>query len=177
MELAGQMSEWRKLQLLTPVAKLASSRVVIVLANRMGWELHQVDVKGAYLNGELQPDEVLYMRHPPGYRKDKSGHVLRLLKSLYGLKQAGRCWYQKFVSIFNALGFNALTHPIIVYLQTSKGFYVIPGPHTHLDNTQTHMAQVVPPGPNPKYEARYVPIASLIHDSCHKHPVPSMYQD
>ena len=88
-----------------PVAKLASSRVVIALANWMGWELHQVDVKGAYLNGELQSDEVLYMRHPPGYREDKSGCVLRLLKSLYGLKQAGRRWYQKFISIFNALGF------------------------------------------------------------------------
>jgi transposase InsO family protein len=88
-----------------PVAKLASSRAIIALANRMGWELHQVDVKGAYLNGELQPDEVLYMRHPPGFREDNTGRVLRLLKSLYGLKQAGRRWYQKFVSIFNSLGF------------------------------------------------------------------------
>ena len=103
-----------------PVAKLASSRVVIALANRMGWELHQVDVKGAYLNGELQSDEVLYMRNPPGYRKDKSGRVLRLLKSLYGLKQAGRRWYQKFISIFNALGFTQCKVDQAVFYKRDK---------------------------------------------------------
>ena len=45
------------------------------------------------------------MRHPPGYREDNSGRVLRLLKSLYGLKQAGRRWYQKFTQILSSLGF------------------------------------------------------------------------
>ena len=103
-----------------PVAKLASSRVVIMLANRMGWELHQVDVKGAYLNGELQPDEVLYMHHPPGYREDKSGCVLRLLKSLYGLKQAGHRWYQKFVSIFNTLRFTQCKVDQAVFYKRDK---------------------------------------------------------
>ena len=103
-----------------PVAKLASLRVVIALANQMGWELHQVDVKGAYLNGELQPDEVLYMRHPPGYRKDKSGCVLHLLKSLYGLKQAGHRWYQKFVSIFNALRFTQCKVDQAVFYKRDK---------------------------------------------------------
>ena len=58
-----------------------------------------------YLNGELQSDEVLYMCHPPGYHEDNSGCVLCLLKSLYSLEQAGHCWYQKFVSIFNTLRF------------------------------------------------------------------------
>jgi hypothetical protein len=48
-----------------PVAKLASSRVIIAMANRLGLLLHQVDIKGAYLNGVLNPGEVLYMRHPP----------------------------------------------------------------------------------------------------------------
>ena len=104
----------------TPVAKLASSRVVIALANWMGWELHQVDVKGAYLNGELQPDEVLYMHHPPGYHEDKSGRVLRLLKSLYGLKQAGRRWYQKFVSIFNTLRFTQCKVDQAVFYKRDK---------------------------------------------------------
>jgi len=88
-----------------PVARLASSRAVIAMANRLGLELHQVDIKGAYLNGELMEDEVLYMRHPPGYPEDASGRALRLRKSLYGLKQAGRRWYQKFTQILSSLGF------------------------------------------------------------------------
>jgi hypothetical protein len=89
-----------------PVAKLASSRAIIVMANRLGLLLHQVDIKGAYLNGVLNPGEVLYMRHPPGYKDPAAAeHVLRLLKALYGLKQAGRRWYQFLVAIFTALGF------------------------------------------------------------------------
>ena len=88
-----------------PVARLPSSRAIIAMANRLDLELHQVNIKGAYLNGELTADEVLYMWHPPGYREDNSGRVLRLLKSLYGLKQAGRRWYQKFTQILSSLGF------------------------------------------------------------------------
>ena len=88
-----------------PVARLPSSHTVIVMANRLGLELHQVDIKGAYLNGKLMPDEVLYMRHPPDYCEDSSGHVLCLCKSLYVLKQAGWHLYQKFVSIISSLGF------------------------------------------------------------------------
>ena len=56
-----------------PVARLPSSRAIIAMANRLGLELHQVDIKGAYLNGELLANEILYMRHPPGYRQDASG--------------------------------------------------------------------------------------------------------
>ena len=59
-----------------PVAHLPSSRAVIAMANRLGLELHQIDIKGVYLNGELTSDEVLYMRHPPGYPEDNTGRVL-----------------------------------------------------------------------------------------------------
>ena len=73
-----------------PVAKLASSRTLIAMANRLGLFLHQVDIKGAYLNGVLRDDKVLYMQQPPGYPAPESGRcVLRLQKALYGLKQAG----------------------------------------------------------------------------------------
>lgn len=89
-----------------PVAKLASTRAVIAMANRLGFEMHQIDIKGAYLNGELQDNEVLYMQHPPGYKSPDAGtRVLRLVKTLYGLKQSGRRWYQKLSSVFKSLGF------------------------------------------------------------------------
>src|SRR6266702_1733812 len=78
-----------------PVAKLASSCTLIAMANRLHLILHQVNIKGAYLNGVLHEDEVLYMQQPPGYPAPGAGkRVLRLQKALYGLKQAGCCWYQ-----------------------------------------------------------------------------------
>jgi hypothetical protein len=65
-----------------------------------------VDIKGAYLNGELNDDKVLYMQHPPGYKpRDAGNHVLHLKKTIYGLKQSGHRWYQKLSSIFDSLGF------------------------------------------------------------------------
>ncbi|THH08422.1 hypothetical protein EW146_g8993 [Bondarzewia mesenterica] len=90
-----------------PVAKLASVCTVLVIANRNDMELHQVDIKGAYLNGDLTPAEVIYMRHPPGYAPTGSaGKVLRLKRMLYGLKQFGQRWYQKLTSIFvDSMGF------------------------------------------------------------------------
>lgn len=79
--------------------------IILSLAAELDLELHQTDVKGAYLNGELNDSEVIYMRHPPGYGPTKgSKSVLRLQKTLYGLKQSGCCWYQKLKSIFKDIG-------------------------------------------------------------------------
>jgi Reverse transcriptase (RNA-dependent DNA polymerase) len=90
-----------------PVAKLASLHSIIALTNCLKLELHQVDIKGTYLNGVLGPNEVLYMQHPPGYKAANAGaHVLHLVKTLYRLKQSGCRWYQKLTSIFSTLGFS-----------------------------------------------------------------------
>jgi len=72
-----------------PVAKMATVRSVIAAAASKGWVLHQMDVKNAFLNGELQ--EEVYLDQPPGYEdSDLPNHVCRLRKALYGLKQAPR---------------------------------------------------------------------------------------
>ncbi len=83
-----------------------------------------MDIKGAYLNGELMADEVLYMRHPPGYREDASRRVLWLHKSLYGLKQAGRQWYQKFTTILNTLSFEQCKVDQAVFFKHCKAPHV-----------------------------------------------------
>jgi len=76
------------------------------MANWLDMELEQFDIKVAYLNRELDDGEVLYMCHPPGYKPSNTGtHMLRLRKVLYGLKQAGHCWYQKLTHILLDLGF------------------------------------------------------------------------
>ena len=54
-------------------------------------ELHQIDIKGAYLNGELTGHEVIFMQQPPGFHAPGSENAMcQLRKTLYGLKQSGR---------------------------------------------------------------------------------------
>ena len=66
--------------------------------------VHQMDVQTAYLNGDL--DEEIFMQQPPGYEvRGQEDLVCRLRKSLYGLKQAGRCWNKKLVSFLKERGF------------------------------------------------------------------------
>jgi len=125
-----------------PITRLASSRVVIAMANHLGLELHQVDIKGAYLNGKLMDDEVLYMRHPPGYHEDASGRVLRLCKSLYGLKQAGRQWYQKFTSILSTLGFQQCKVDQAVFYKHCKTPHVFIVIAMHVDDCTIAMSSV-----------------------------------
>ena len=115
-----------------PVARLASSRAIIAMANRLGLELHQVDIKGAYLNGVLNDDEVLYMQHPPGYKvAEAAARVLRLIKTLYGLKQSGRRWYQKLYSIFLSLGFKrcSVDQAVFYKIDARKGELIITAVH------------------------------------------------
>jgi hypothetical protein len=78
---------------------------------RVGEDIGSKEMDGypltAYLNGELTADEVIYMHQPPGHpAPNSSGKVCQLLKTLYGLKQSGRRWYQKLVHILiSKLGF------------------------------------------------------------------------
>jgi Reverse transcriptase (RNA-dependent DNA polymerase) len=82
----------------TPVAHLSSIHAVLSIAAVNDYEIHQINIKGAYLNGILTSDEVIFMKQPPGYTKSPE-KVCRLHKTLYGLKQSGRRWYQRLVEI------------------------------------------------------------------------------
>ena len=75
----------------SPVVRFESVRSVIALAVHGNMKLHQMDVKTAFLNGELH--EEVFIRQPEGFiEKDKENLVCRLKKSIYGLKQSPRCW-------------------------------------------------------------------------------------
>ena len=88
----------------SPVARLSSFRLILAIAARYDWEVESFDFVGAYLNGELDDNEEIYMDSPPGYSND-ADTVKRLLKALYGLKQAGRKWYIVLVRTLDGLDF------------------------------------------------------------------------
>ncbi|GAA0149543.1 transmembrane signal receptor [Lithospermum erythrorhizon] len=85
-----------------PVAKLNTIRVLLSFAANLDWELHQLDVKNAFLNGELE--EEVYMKQPPGF-EDASKYVCKLKKSLYRLKQSPRAWFNRFSKSVKDLGY------------------------------------------------------------------------
>lgn len=77
-----------------PVAKLNTVRVLLSLATNKDWPLHQLDVKNAFLNSDL---EEVYMDIPPGFENSSNPNkVCKIKKSLYNLKQSPRAWFGRF---------------------------------------------------------------------------------
>lgn len=75
----------------SPVAKLTTVRVLLALTTSKDWILWQMDVKNAFLHGEL--DREIYMTQPMGIENESQPEfVCKLKKALYGLKQAPRAW-------------------------------------------------------------------------------------
>ncbi|CAL1402230.1 unnamed protein product [Linum trigynum] len=101
-----------------PVAKMQTVRTLLAVAAVRGWPLFQLDVKNAFLHGDLK--EVVYMKRPPGYTVGRDDQVCRLRRSLYGLKQAPRAWFEKFQSTVLALGFKQSTNDPSLFLRSSS---------------------------------------------------------
>ena len=88
----------------SPVSSKDSFRVIMALVAHFDMELHQMDVKTAFLNGDLK-EEVYMVQHEGFVANDSGKLVCRLKKSIYGLKQASRQWYLKFHSVVTSYGF------------------------------------------------------------------------
>lgn len=74
------------------------------LAANLDWPLHQLDIKNAFLNGDLS--EEVYMDVPPGFEdKHLQGKVFKLKKALYGLKQSPRAWFNGFSKVLKTCGY------------------------------------------------------------------------
>ncbi|XP_010552807.1 PREDICTED: uncharacterized protein LOC104823078 [Tarenaya hassleriana] len=80
-----------------------TGRTFLAVAAARHWEIHQMDVHNDFLHGDLR--EEVYMRMPPGFESPEPGIVCRLRKSLYGLRQAPRCWFEKLRSALQKYGF------------------------------------------------------------------------
>ena len=99
-----------------PVAHMHIVRTLVAVAAARGWTLSQLDVKNAFLHGDLH--EEVYMTPPPGLQTSP-GLVCRLRRALYGLKQAPRAWFERFSSVIEAAGFTASIHDSAMFTHTS----------------------------------------------------------
>ncbi|POM61105.1 Integrase catalytic core protein, partial [Phytophthora palmivora] len=101
----------------SPVIRMEVLRLLLTIAALLDLEVHQMDVKTAFLNGYLE--EEIYMAQPEGFKTPGKEHlVCKLLKSLYGLKQAPRDWYQTLSAFLENLGFLKLIKDRCVFRRT-----------------------------------------------------------
>jgi len=83
---------------------MESIRLLLALAAAKDWRVHHLDVKSAFLNGELA--KTVFIRQPLGFTvKGEEHRVLRLCKALCGLRQAPRAWNAKLDATLGELGF------------------------------------------------------------------------
>ena len=96
-----------------PVARISSVCALLAVAATSKWDLFQMDVKNAFLNGDLS--EEVYMQSPSSLSVE-SNKVCHLRHALYGLKQAPRAWFAKFSSTISHLGYMASHYDSALFL-------------------------------------------------------------
>ena len=101
-------------EVFAPTFRFAAIRTIIALAAINDLHLRSVDISHAFINGDL--DETIYMRQAEGFHKGGPNRVYRLLKSLYGLKQAARQWNKKLHDTLISMGFKRLDSDRSVYI-------------------------------------------------------------
>jgi len=107
----------------SPVSTKDSFRIIMANVAYFDLELHQTDVKTAFLNGELS--DKVYMAQPKGFvvkGKEKMGCHLKM--SIYGLKQASRQWYLKFDETVRSFGFRENEEDNCIYAKFRGGNYI-----------------------------------------------------
>ncbi|GMF66172.1 unnamed protein product [Phytophthora lilii] len=107
-------------EIFSPVIRMEVLRLLLIIAALLDYEVHQMDVKTAFLNGFRS--EAIYMAQPEGFAAAGQEHlVCKLLRSLYGLKQAPRIWYQTLCAFLESLGFHKLIKDSCVFMATFDG--------------------------------------------------------
>lgn len=85
------------------VEKLSTDRILHAITSINNLYLHQLDVNNAFLHGDLEDD--YYMLVPQRVSCSKSNQVCKLVKSLYGLRQTSRKWYENLLLCFKKIGY------------------------------------------------------------------------
>lgn len=109
-------------ELYSPVAKMSTIRTLLAIGNQGKYYFKQLDVKTAFLNGKLKEDIYIY---PPKGIKCKAGHVLKLIKSLYGLRQSSKCWNDRINDYLLSLGFERSNNDYCLYINKRHMVYLL----------------------------------------------------
>nr|GEY89782.1 ribonuclease H-like domain, reverse transcriptase, RNA-dependent DNA polymerase [Tanacetum cinerariifolium] len=138
-------------EVFAPVARMETVRLLLAIAANNKWEVHHLDVKSAFLHGDLK--EEVCVTQPEGFiKRQDNGKVYRLIKSLYGLRQAPRAWNINLDNTLKSLNFKKCALEQAIYTKTSKdstlliGVYVddliITGtPKEKIDKFKTQMEE------------------------------------
>lgn len=133
-----------------PVAKFCSLKLILSIAAFHDLEIDQGDFDSAFVNGSL--DEEIYMSQPPGFTDGQDGQkVLRLRKSLYGLKQAARIWYQTLDTLLKQFNFKRVVVDYGVWVQHETNTLIL----AHVDDMLLVGTRAVLDGLKPKINAVY----------------------
>ena len=104
----------------SPVVRFESVRTVLALAAKLGFKLHQMDIKTAFLNGELE--EEIFMRQPEAFIEEGNENlVCKLKRSIYGLKQSARCWNTELDQKLRSIGFTQSKNDPCIYTRITGG--------------------------------------------------------
>ena len=103
-------------KLYAAVVSIDTLRAVLAILDYVDFEIDTVDIISAFLNGELEPDDNIFVYPPEGYQGD-STKVLKLNRSLYGLKQAPRYFNKKIDSWLKSVGFVASSADTCLYIR------------------------------------------------------------
>ncbi|PKU76601.1 Retrovirus-related Pol polyprotein from transposon TNT 1-94 [Dendrobium catenatum] len=110
----------------SPVAKIPTVRIFILIALHFKWDIHQLDVSNAFLHGKLS--ETVYMQQPPGFQDVvHPTFVCKLNKALYGLKQSPREWYATLSNHLQLFGFSISNADpsLFIYKSGSTKLYIL----------------------------------------------------
>ena len=102
-------------EIFSPVARYNSIRTILAIANELDFDIHQMDVKTAFLNGNIDAD--VYMEQPDGFIDTKyPKKICKLRKSIYGLKHSARCWNKTIDSFLKKLNYTACEADPCIYV-------------------------------------------------------------
>lgn len=113
-------------EVFAPVTRLETVGLLLAVAAKNSWEVHHMDVKSAFLNGDLKED--VYMSQPEGFVKENQAHlVYKLVKALCGLRQAPRAWYAELIECLERLGFSRCPIEHAVYTKKEESEVLVVG--------------------------------------------------